>query len=146
MNPFTPFTSDHEIAAIASGLLDRTLPKPHWTHAAHFASTLWLLSERPELDLPRELPTIIRAYNEATGVANTDHSGYHHTITLASIRAARSFLAASPHSSLFLTCNALLASPLGASDWLLSYWSRERLFSPEARRAWLDPDLQNLPF
>jgi hypothetical protein len=37
-------------------------------HAAHFAAALWLLTRHPELDLPRELPGIIRAYNEATGV------------------------------------------------------------------------------
>jgi hypothetical protein len=146
MNTFTPFTSDDEIVAIGHGLLSRTLPKTDWTHAAHFAVALWLLARHPEVDLPREMPSIIRAYNEATGVANTDNSGYHETITLASIRAARAFLAASPSPSLFLTCNALMNSPLGKRDWLLFYWSRPRLFSPEARRTWLDPDIQSLPF
>jgi hypothetical protein len=146
MNTFMPFTSDDEITAIGHGLLSRTLPKAEWTHAAHFAAALWLLARHSELDLPREMPGIIRAYNEATGVANTDNSGYHETITLGSIRAARAFLAASPCPSLFLTCNALMNSPLGKPDWLLFYWSRPRLFSPEARRTWLDPDIQALPF
>jgi hypothetical protein len=146
MNTFIPFGADDEIVAIGRGLLNRSLPKIHWTHAAHFAATLWLLARHPELDLPRELPGIIRAYNEATGVANTDNSGYHETITLASIRAARAFLAASPSPSLFLTCNALMNSPLGKRDWLLHYWSHPRLFSPEARRTWIDPDIQALPF
>lgn len=40
----------------------------------------------------------------------------------------------------------LLNSPLGNSKWLLEHWSRERLFSVEARRAWLPPDLKPLPF
>ena len=31
-------------------------------------------------------------------------------------------------------------------DWLLEYWTRPRLFSVEARRAWLAPDIQPLPF
>jgi hypothetical protein len=89
---------------------------------------------------------MIRAYNEATGVANTDSSGYHETITLASLRAARSFLAEHPAGSLFETCNALLASPLGESNWLLAYWSEPLLFSVEARRRWLDPDLAAFPY
>ncbi len=146
MRTFIAFTSDEEISTIGLGLLDRTLPKPAWTHAAHFAAVLWLLACCPDLDVGRQMPAIIRAYNQATGVANTDSSGYHETITQASIRAARAFLAASPACPLFVTCNALLASPLGQPGWLLAYWSRDRLLSVEARRAWLEPDIQRLPF
>ena len=146
MNNFVPFTSDDEVAAIAHGLLDRTLPKSVWTHAAHFAATLWLLTTRPDFDLLEHLPDIIRAYNEATGTANTDTSGYHETITQVSIRAARSYLRTSPPRPLYATCNALMASSLGNSKWLLDYWSRDRLFSVEARRAWFEPDIRELPF
>jgi hypothetical protein len=146
MHTFKPFHSDDEIAAIGRGLIDRTLPKSSWTHAAHFAAALWLMAHRPELDCSRRMPGFIRAYNESTGVANTDTSGYHETITIASLRAARGFLAERPADRLFETCNALLASPLGESKWLLAYWSRPRLFSVEARRAWLDPDLASFPY
>jgi hypothetical protein len=144
MRPFTPFSSNDEIAAIACGLADRTLPKSAWTHAAHFASALWLFPA--EVECFREMPGMIRAYNEATGVANTDTSGYHETITMASLRAARAFLREHPTRPLFEICNALLTSPLGESNWLLAYWSRPRLFSVEARRSWLDPDLAAFPY
>jgi hypothetical protein len=144
--PFTPFTSDAEIAAIGRGVLELSLPKSRWTHAAHFAVALWLICCRRDLDASRAMPGLIRAYNEATGVANTDTDGYHETVTQASLRAARSFLLQNPGRSLFETCNALMASPLGKSDWLLSYWSRARLFSVEARRDWAEPDLKPLPF
>ena len=88
-----PFTSDDELAAIAHGVMDLSLPKPRWTHRAHFAAALWFLARRPDINLPRVMPGLIRAYNESTGVANTDTGGYHETITLASLRAASSFLA-----------------------------------------------------
>jgi len=39
-----------------------------------------------------------------------------------------------------------MQSPFGNKDWLLAYWSKERLFSVEARRAWVEPDLAPLPF
>src|ERR1700734_2160394 len=146
MHTFIPFTSDDEVLEIGRGLIDRTLPKSAWTHAAHFAAATWLLITYGESFVVRALPGFIRAYNEATGVANTDTSGYHETITQASIRAADAFLAAGPRRPLFATCNALMASPLGKSEWLLAYWSRPRLFSVEARRAWVDPDLQIFPF
>ena len=140
------FQSDAEIEAIGRGVLDLSLPKPQWTHAAHFAAALWLISRRPDIDASRDMPGFIRAYNEATGVANTDSNGYHETITQASLRAARSFLREDPNRSLFATCNALMQSPLGKSDWLLQHWSRARLFSVEARRQWVEPDLEPLPF
>ena len=142
----TDFVSDDDLAAIARGVMDRTLPKPYWTHRAHFAAALWLIDRRPDLDLPRVMPGLIRAYNEATGVANTDTEGYHETITQASLRAARAFLAEHAAWPLHAVANALMASPLGKSDWLLAYWTKERLFSVEARRQWVGPDIRPLPF
>jgi hypothetical protein len=146
MRIFKPFTSDDEIAAIGSGFLALTLPKAVWTHSAHFAATLWLMAHRPELDLPAQMPQFIRAYNAATGGVNSDTEGYHETITQASLRATRSFLAGFSGQNLFTTCNALMASPLGEPNWLLRYWSRERLSSVQARKSWVDPDLRLLPF
>lgn len=135
------FTED-EIDRIGRSMADRTLPKAEWTHAAHFAAAVWLLAE-PGRDAPAEMPGLIRAYNTATGVANTDTEGYHETITQASLRAAAAALAGRTRAE---ALEALLAGPCGRSDWLLRYWTRERLFSPGARRRWLEPDLQPLPF
>jgi hypothetical protein len=137
--------SDAAIEGIARGLMDRTLPKAEWTHAAHFASACWLL-RHPQIEAMREMPAFIRAYNEATGVANTDTSGYHETITVASLRAARAWLAARSSLPLHEVLRCLLASELGRSDWLFRYWSREILFSVAARRSWIEPDLRALPF
>jgi hypothetical protein len=139
------FTSDSAIDRIGRGLIDRSLPKAEWTHAAHFAAAFWLL-RRPEMHAMRDMPGLIRAYNEATGVPNTDTSGYHETITMASLRVARAWLAARPHEPLHAALNELLASDWGRSDWLLAYWSRSLLFSVAARRAWIEPDLKALPF
>lgn len=137
--------SDADIDRIGRGVVDRSLPKPEWTHAAHFAAALWLLA-KPGGDAEREMPPLIRAYNEATGVANTDDGGYHETITLASIRAARAWLAERPVVALSTALGELMAGPMGRSDWLLAHWSKETLFSVAARRSWLDPDLTPLPF
>lgn len=141
----TNISSDADIERIGLGVLTRTLPKPEWTHAAHFAAAIWLLS-RPDRDAMREMPGLIRAYNEATGVANTDSSGYHETITLASLKAARAWLHARPDKALHVSLLELLASNYGRSDWPLAYWSRPLLFSVEARRTWMEPDLAPLPF
>ncbi len=81
------FSSISEIERTGRGLLDRSLPKSERTHAAHFAAALWLF-RRPDTDVMRDMPRLIRAYNEATGVHNTDTSGYHETITIGCLLAA----------------------------------------------------------
>lgn len=145
--PSAAFPDDATIARLAEGFLARTLPKAAWTHAAHFATALWLMRERPDIVPERDMPDLIRAYNEAVGGVNSDTEGYHETITVASLRAARAHLAACPgEAPLHEVLAALLASPLGRSDWLFDYWTKARLFSVEARRAWVPPDLAPLPF
>ncbi len=107
----------------------------------------WLLRTRPELDAAAVLPGMIRAYNDSVGRVNDDSGGYHETITQASLRAVKGVLEANPPDMpLFQIVNALMASGLGNPNWLLEYWSRERLMSVEARRQWLEPDLKPLPF
>ena len=140
------FLTEAEIARAGEKFLDRSLPKPEWTHAAHFAVTLWLIRHRPAIDLDKELPGLIQAFNVATGTPNTDSGGYHETITRASLAAVRARLAAAPADALHDILDRILASPLGSSGWLLEYWSRERLFSVAARRGWLPPDLKALPY
>ena len=140
------YASDDAVARIAHGVIARTLPKPEWTHAAHFAAVLWLLRTRPVAVVVAEMPGLIRAYNVATETPNTDTGGYHHTITLASVRAAADFLGRyRADHDLHAIVDDLMASPLGSPGWLLDYWSKARLFSVEARRSWAEPDLQPFP-
>ena len=137
--------TDTEIDHVALGLIDRSLPKSEWTHVAHFAAALWLL-KRGGVRAMSEMPPLIRAYNEATGVANSDTSGYHETITLASLRAAHSWLLNRPDTPLHAVLGEMLATPIGRSDWVFRYWTRSLLFSVTARKSWVEPDLAPLPF
>jgi len=139
------FTSEEQMERIAWGFVARMLPTKEFTHAAHFATAMWLMARRPEIDLPAQMPAMIRAFNESAGGQNTDTSGYHETITQASLRATKVFLREHPDEPLVDVLNALLGSRLGRSDWMMAYWTRERLFSVEARKAWVEPDVQPLP-
>jgi hypothetical protein len=127
--------------------LDRSLDKSEWTHAGHFGAALWLLRHRPNLTTADEMRSRIMAYNEATHTANTDFGGYHHTITLASMRATSHYLNwYSEDIELTIILKDLMASRFGNPDWLLSYWSHDTLFSVPARRTWVEPNLEPLPF
>jgi hypothetical protein len=141
------YRSEAEIIRIGEGVSSCTLPRQEWTHAAHFAATLWLMRYRPALEPSTEMPRLIRAYNESVGRTNDDSGGYHETITQASLRALRGVLDAYPVDvPIFRIVNVLMASSLANPNWLLEYWSQPRLMSVEARRQWLEPDLKPLPF
>jgi hypothetical protein len=140
------FRSDAEIVRIGEGLIARTLPRPDWTHEAHLAATTWLLTRRPDVDLDARLPDIICRYNVSVGGVNDDTQGYHETITRMFLRGVRMFLAeADPNAPLHDLVNRLLLSPMGRRDWPLRFYSAGRLFSVEARRHFVPPDLAALP-
>ena len=136
------FSSDDEVRRIGEGLLATSLPRADWTHEAHLAACLWLLVERPDVLPERDLPQIIRTYNVRSGGENTDSAGYHETLTQLYITGVRMVLAQVGGSGALVDrVNALLASPMAPRDWPLRFWSRERLFSVDARRGWVEPDL-----
>jgi hypothetical protein len=135
------FESADAIHRVGDGLLARTLPRPDWTHEAHLAATTWLVVERPDIDLDVDLPGIIRGYNESVGGRNTDSEGYHETITRVFLAAVRAHVAETEGEELCARVNALLLSERGHRDWPLRFYSRERLFSVEARLSFVPPDL-----
>jgi hypothetical protein len=137
--------TDEEIEELSRAFFACTLPKERWTHGAHFATALWLILCRTDIVPERDMPGMIRRYNESVGGVNSDTSGYHETITQASLHMARQLLAGlegDPTPSVAYA--ALMASALGDKDWLFTHWSRERLMSPEARRTWVEPDIRPL--
>ena len=147
MSDYEPrlFASDDAIRHVGEGMVARTLPKAEWTHEAHLAACAWLVLERPDIVPERDLPGLIRRYNESVGGVNDATQGYHETITQGSIRGVRLALAAGPAGSLADRVNALLRAPQGRRDWLLGFYRRETLFSAAARLGWVEPDLATLP-
>lgn len=124
-----------DVDAIAGAVEACTLPKPEWTHTAHLAAGLAWVRRLGLADATQHARSSIRRYNESTGVANTDHSGYHETIT-------RYFLSVlAGHAEAGSKFDDLLDDPATGHDAVLHHWRRETLFSVEARRDWVPPDL-----
>ena len=144
---FSPrlFERDSDIRALGEGLLACALPREAWTHEAHLAACLWLLTERADIDVDAEIAGLIRRFNESVGGGNDDHNGYHDSITRAYVAGVRLFLSQTTASGLTARVNALLLSDVGRRDWPLRFYSRERLFSVAARRGFVEPDLAPLP-
>lgn len=135
------FARAEEIRATGEAMLARTLPKADWTHEAHLSTCLWLLLERPDIAVDREIGGLIRRYNVSVGGVNDDQSGYHETITRVFVAAVRRYLGRTGETDLLKAVNGLLRAPEGARDWPLRFYSRGLLFSVAARRAFVHPDL-----
>jgi len=141
----TTYRRAEEIFDILRGFETRTLPRERWTHAAHLTVALWHLLQ---FDWPVAVSRVrdgIRRYNEAHGVANTRERGYHETLTIFWMRHVSAFLARDYNEArpLVALANELIAC--SDRDLPLEHYTRELLFSWEARAGWVEPDLKPLP-
>ena len=131
-----------------NSFLDRwrtgTLPKSEWTHAAHVAVAACHVFEHSV----EEALEIIRAgiihYNTCVGTANTDHSGYHETLTRFWTGVIAGLLRPEFSSRLEFV-RAALDRFGGDSALFRSYYSFDVLKDVRARREWIAPDRQNQP-
>jgi hypothetical protein len=121
------------------------LTQARWTHHAHLAVGFWYLLHHTPAEALNVVRERIKYSNEAMGKANTETGGYHETITRAYLGAIQDYLEQNKNRPTLETLILLLASPLGSNEWPLKYYSRDRLFSVQARKAWVEPDLLPLP-
>jgi hypothetical protein len=138
------FRSTEEILALVRGFDERILPRQEWTHAAHLTVGLWYLLQYDWPEAVSRVRAGIKCYNEAHGIVTTRESGYHETLTLFWLRRVRAFLDGGRNEgrALVALANELVA---GADKNLpLEHYTRELLFSWEARARWVEPDLKPL--
>ena len=118
------------------------LPKSEWTHHAHITvgfSYLW------KNDFPASLQRIrknIIAYNQCTGVPNTDSRGYHETITRFWLLTIENYLSQKDWPSLPEAVNEFMKSDYSKLEYMLRFYAKETLFSVKARRQWVEPDIK----
>ena len=82
----------------------------------------------------------IRRYNERQG----NPTGYHETITLAWVAVIGQFLSARDRTRPVSALAGELLAECGDRDYLLRFYSGERLLSDEARSRWVPPDLGDI--
>jgi hypothetical protein len=138
------YRTTEEILAVVRGFEDCTLPRENWTHAAHLTVALWHLLQ---FDWPEAVARVrrgIKRYNAAHGIHTTPTGGYHETLTIFWLRRVRLFLEDGRNEarSLVSLANDLIAT--ADKNLPLAFYTRERLFSTEARADWVEPDLMSL--
>ena len=139
------YRTAEEVRGVVRGFESCRLPHAEWTHAAHLTVALWYLLHHDWDDAVDLVRAGIKRYNEAAGIPLTRTRGYHETLTLFWLRHVRCFLATGYNEGRQLP--DLANELVNASDknLPLEHYSRELLFSWEARLRWVEPDLKPLP-
>jgi hypothetical protein len=127
---------DAEIEYFIARFEDCSLPKSEWTHGAHLVMALWYLVRHGRDEATRNIKSGIQRYNQSLG----NVTGYHETITLAWIAVIEQFLARQSRSAPISRLAACLLAQCGEKDYLLRFYSRDLLFSSDARSRWVPPD------
>lgn len=138
------YASFDEIKRVVEAFEACTLPRAQWTHAAHLTIAFWYLVCHPLPEANAKIKAGILRYNESQGVKQTKDGGYHETLTVFWGRIVRHYLmTATLECHLVALLNDLINRCSGQLP--LEYYSREYLFSWEARLHWAEPDLKPLP-
>ena len=141
----SPFATDDDVRALLRAFHDGTLPRSAWNHRAHMTVALSFGRALPPAAAMAAMRAGIQKFNRAAGIVSTADSGYHETITVFYMHIIALHVQSDVWpESLAADTNALVVT-WGRSDLPLTYWSRERLFSRDARARWLPPDVQALP-
>jgi len=130
-------TNDNEIEDFIRAFEDGSLPRSEWTHARHLVIALGYLRRHDRDKATVLIRDGIRRYNERQG----NRTGYHETITLAWVAVIDRFLTGRDRDASISFLARKLLDECCDKDYLLRFYSRERLFCDEARVRCVPPDL-----
>lgn len=117
-----------------------TIPRDQWKHAEHLIVALYYVSHFDiETAINKMRRGILNLLANGFKVDLTKEMPYHETITVFWIRTVAAFSAASNGKPIGEKIKVMVGR--FDKDYLLSFYSRERLFSNEARARFIDADL-----
>jgi hypothetical protein len=133
-------TTDAEVETFVHSFENCSLPRSEWTHGKHLVVALWYTRQHGREKATELMRSGILRYIGTHGSV----TGYHETITLAWMAIVERFLNEQDSTRLVSTLAVELLAECGDKDYLLRFYSKERLGSDEARRAWIAPDLRQI--
>jgi len=131
-----------QIETLVQSFEAATLLDSEFNHHAHLTVALWYLTRLPYLDAVASMRTRIQHFAAAH---HHDHL-YHETITLFWMKLARQYLDSVESDQTLPKIVYGALQQIGDAQLMVKHYSHASLFSPEARRDWIEPDVLPLPF
>ncbi len=137
------YENESEIDALVRSFEDATVDRDAWKHAEHLVVALYYLTRHDiETATTKMRDGIFKLLRDGFAVDMTKEMPYHETLTIFWMRTVADFNASKNGASLLDKTNELVAKY--DKDYPLKFYSREFLFSDEARANFVSGDLKPL--
>jgi hypothetical protein len=134
------YNNDSEIRDLVKAFEGATVSRDDWKHAEHIVVALYYLaSEEYDAATAKMRDGIFNLLTKGFNVDLSKEMPYHETLTVFWMQTINDFLCERQGRS--LAENAAEAITIYDKDYPLRFYTRELLFSDEARSGYVEPDL-----
>ena len=134
------YENESEIDALIRSFEDATIGRDAWKHAEHLTVALYYLTRHDiETATAKMRDGIFKLLRDAFAIDLTKEMPYHETLTVFWMRTVADFNASKNGASLLDKVNEVVEKY--DKDYPLRFYSREFLFSDEARVGFVEADL-----
>lgn len=134
------FANEAELHDLVRSFENATIARDDWKHAEHLVVALYYLTRHdPETAYKKMRDGIFNLLVKAFEVDLTKEMPYHETITRFWMKTVADYNATKNGASLLEKANDV--AYMWDKDYPLKFYSRELLFSDEARATFVEPDL-----
>ncbi|MGI8639288.1 MAG: hypothetical protein ACR2MG_04970 [Pyrinomonadaceae bacterium] len=134
------YKTENEIINIVRGFENGTIAREDWRHAEHLTVAFYYLLHHDFNEAVNKMRDGIFNLLKSFEVDLTKEMPYHETLTIFWMRAVDDFRKTKNGYSMVGICNELVEN--FDKDYPLRFYSRERLFSEEAKASFLEFDLK----
>ena len=135
------FSSEEEIAELVGSFESATISRDKWKHAEHLTMALHYLTLHDLDTATGKMRNGIFKLLKAFAVDLSKEMPYHETLTIFWMRTVAEFNGSKNGASLLDKANELVATY--DKDHPLKFYSREYLFSDDARARFVEPDIED---
>ena len=136
----TAYNSDAEVAAVAAKFESCVFQAAEFNHARHLTVLVWYLSRLSFEAAFEAMRASILNFSGQHGKSGI----YHQTITIFWVRLVHNYIHQRPSAApLYVLANEVI-DRFSDKNLIFTYYSRDRLLSPEGKSGWVDPDIRPL--
>ena len=133
------FNNENEIIEIIDSFETAVLPSINWKHREHLLLAAYFTASHDYETALEKMRSGILKLNDFHGVVTTPERGYHETLTCFWVKVISEYVKQNKNRSFFELVNEMI--DLFDKDYPLKFYSREVLFSVEARFGFVEADL-----
>lgn len=139
------YKTESEILEVVRSFESGTILRERWKHAEHLTVAFYYINNSPSLSQATDKMRVgIFNLLKSFGVDMEKDMPYHETLTRFWMKSVDDFAKTRNGRSTVETANSIIEN-LADKDLPLRFYSRELLFSDQARSKFIKPDLEDLP-